>query len=55
MAEKMADLLRCLHFTSIILPRGRNNFKFNNGGRLLSSGLLFISIGGAGGGGVDRI
>ena len=34
-----------LPFTSIIWPCGRNNdFKFNNGGRLLSSVLLFTYI-----------
>ena len=38
---KMTDLLLFSLFTSIIWPRGRDNFKFNNGGELLSSALLF--------------
>ena len=38
---KMADLLRFFSFYVNNLTCGRNNFKFNNGGGLLSSVLLF--------------
>ena len=41
---KMVDLLLFLHFTSIILPCGRNNFKFNDSGGLLSSVLFFLFL-----------
>ena len=43
-SSSRTNSITALHFTSIIWPCGRNNFKFNSGGRVMSSVLLFLLV-----------